>query len=156
MKARVNEHFDLSFEDKSFDWDCVEIKNGQFHLLFKGRSLVADVVEVDSSEKVFIIRINNNSYRVQLKDRYDELLQSLGMDTFSSKKESEIKAPMPGRVLDVVVQEGDRISKGDNVVVLEAMKMENVIKSPTDGIVKNVCVIKEEAVEKNQVLIAFK
>ena len=78
------------------------------------------------------------------------------MDTFSSKKESEIKAPMPGRVLDVVVQEGDRISKGDNVVVLEAMKMENVIKSPTDGIVKNVCVVKEEAVEKNQVLIAFK
>lgn len=156
MKARVNEHFDFSFEDKSLDWDCVEIKNGQFHLLFKGRSLVADVVEVDSSEKVFIIRINNNSYRVQLKDRYDELLQSLGMDTFSSKKESEIKAPMPGRVLDVVVQEGDRISKGDNVVVLEAMKMENVIKSPTDGIVKNVCVIKEEAVEKNQVLIAFK
>ena len=62
----------------------------------------------------------------------------------------------PGRVLDVVVQEGDRISKGDNVVVLEAMKMENVIKSPTDGIVKHVCVIKEEAVEKNQVLIAFK
>jgi biotin carboxyl carrier protein len=59
-------------------------------------------------------------------------------------------------VLDVVVQEGDRISKGDNVVVLEAMKMENVIKSPTDGIVKNVCVAKEEAVEKNQVLIAFK
>ena len=156
MKAQVNEHFDFSFEDKSFDWDCVEIKNGQFHLLFKRRSLVTDVVEVDSSEKVFIIRINNNSYRVQLKDRYDELLQSLGMDTFSSKKESEIKAPMPGRVLDVVVQEGDRISKGDNVVVLEAMKMENVIKSPTDGIVKNVCVIKEEAVEKNQVLIAFK
>ena len=155
MKAQVNEHFDFSFEDKSFDWDCVEIKNGQFHLLFKRRSLVADVVEVDSSEKVFIVRINNNSYRVQLKDRYDELLQSLGMDTFSSKKESEIKAPMPGRVLDVVVQEGDRISKGDNVVVLEAMKMENVIKSPTDGIVKNVCVIKEEAVEKNQVLIAF-
>lgn len=156
MKARVNEHFDFSFEDKGFDWDCVEIKNGQFHLLFKGRSLVADVVEVDSSEKVFIIRINNNRYRVQLKDRYDELLQSLGMDTFSSKKESEIKAPMPGRVLNVVVQEGDRISKGDNVVVLEAMKMENVIKSPTDGIVKNVCVAKEEAVEKNQVLIAFK
>ena len=156
MKARVNEHFDFSFEDKSFDWDCVEIKNGQFHLLFKGRSLVANVVEVDSSEKVFVIRINNNSYRVQLKDRYDELLQSLGIDAFSSKKESEIKAPMPGRVLDVVVQEGDPISKGDNVVVLEAMKMENVIKSPTDGIVKNVCVVKEETVEKNQVLIAFK
>ena len=42
------------------------------------------------------------------------------------------------------------------MVVLEAMKMENVIKSPTDGIVKNVCVVKEETVEKNQVLIAFK
>ena len=155
MKARVNEHFDFSFEDNNFDWDCVEIKDRQFHLIFKGRSLVADVVESDSSEKVFVIRINNNNYRVQLKDQYDELLQSLGMDSFSTKKESDIKAPMPGRVLDVVVQEGDRISRGDNVVVLEAMKMENVIKSPTDGVVKNVCVIKEEAVEKNQILIAF-
>lgn len=156
MKARVNERFDFSFEDKDFDWDCVEIKNGQFHLLFKGRSLVADVVEVNSSEKVFVIRVNNNSYRIQLKDPYDELLQSLGMDNFSSKKELEVKAPMPGRVLDVVVKEGGRISKGDNVVVLEAMKMENVIKSPRDGTVKNICVVKEEAVEKNQVLITFK
>ena len=156
MKARVNDYFDFSLEDKDFNWDCVEIKNGQFHVLFKGRSLVADVIEVDPSEKVFVIRINNNSYHVELKDRYDELLQSLGMDTFSSKKETEIKAPMPGRVLDVMVHEGDRISKGDNVVVLEAMKMENVIKSPTGGVVKNVCVVKEEAVEKNQVLITFK
>lgn len=156
MKARVNERFDFSFEDKDFDWDCVEIKNGQFHLLFKGRSLVADVVEVNLSEKVFVIRVNNNSYLVQLKDPYDELLQSLGMDNFSSKKELEVKAPMPGRVLDVVVKEGGRISKGDNVVVLEAMKMENVIKSPRDGTVKNICVVKEEAVEKNQVLITFK
>ena len=57
---------------------------------------------------------------------------------------------MPGRVLDVVVQEGDPISKGDNVVVLEAMKMKNVIKSPTDGIVKNVCVVRKRRLKKTR------
>lgn len=155
MKARVNEHFDFSFEENDFDWDCVEVKSGQFHILFKGRSLLADVVEFNSSEKTFVIRINNSNYHVQLEDQYDELLKSLGMDGLSGQKESEIKAPMPGRVLDVMIQVGDYIAKGDSVLVLEAMKMENVIKSPADGVVKTICIKKEQAVEKNHVLISF-
>lgn len=155
MKAQVNEHFDFSFEDNRFDWDCVKIKDGQFHILFKGQSLVADVVEANTAEKAFVIRINNNNYNVQLKDQYDELLQSLGMDNLNNQKESEIKAPMPGRVLDIMLSVGDTVVKGDGVLVLEAMKMENVIKSPTDGIIKKIAVTKEQAVEKNEVLIEF-
>lgn len=155
MKARVNEHFGFSFENNDFDWNCVEVKDGQFHILLKGQSLVADVVEANTAEKTFVIRINNNNYSVQLKDQYDELLQSLGMDMLNNQKESEIKAPMPGRVLDIMLSAGDTVTKGDGVLVLEAMKMENVIKSPTDGVIKKIAVVKEQAVEKNEVLIEF-
>tara|TARA_B100000900_G_scaffold399360_1_gene401814 strand:+ start:12858 stop:13328 length:471 start_codon:yes stop_codon:yes gene_type:complete len=155
MKALVNKQFDFSFESNNFDWNCVEVREGRFHIIFKGQSLVADVVEANTTEKAFIIQINNNNYTVQLKDRYDELLQSLGMDGLNNQKESEIKAPMPGRVLDIMFSKGSSVVKGDGVLVLEAMKMENVIKSPTDGVIKKIVVVKDQAVEKNEVLIEF-
>ena len=155
MKARVNEQFDFFFEGNNFNWNCVEVKEGQFHIIFKGRSLVADVVEANKFEKTFIIRINNNNYTVQLKDQYDELLQSLGMDRLNNQKDSEIKAPMPGRVLDIMLSAGCSVFKGDGVLVLEAMKMENVIKSPRDGVIKKIVVHKGQAVEKNEVLVEF-
>ena len=116
---------------------------------------MADVIDINAADKTFIIRINNNNYTVQLKDKHDELLQSLGMDGFNNQKESDIKAPMPGRVLDIMLRAGDPVVKGGGVLVLEAMKMENVIRSPVDGVVKRVSVVKDQAVEKNQVLIEF-
>jgi len=67
----------------------------------------------------------------------------------------EIKAPMPGLILDIKVAPGDVVKKGDVLVILEAMKMENSIKSPGDGMVKIVRVGLKQSVEKNQVLIQF-
>ncbi|MNU01127.1 Glutaconyl-CoA decarboxylase subunit gamma [compost metagenome] len=78
------------------------------------------------------------------------------MDGASSHKINDIKAPMPGLVLKVLVEDGSEVKKDDALVVLEAMKMENIIKSPSDGIVKSVKIKEKETVEKNQVMIAFK
>jgi biotin carboxyl carrier protein len=74
----------------------------------------------------------------------------------TSASVSEIKAPMPGLVLNIMVQEGDEVKKGDNLMILEAMKMENSIKSPIDGTVKNLKVATGDKLEKNQVMITFK
>jgi biotin carboxyl carrier protein len=153
MKAQVNQQFNFSFEQASFDWDCVEVRSGQFHVLYKGRSVVADVIDANSSEKRFVIRINNSNYSVQLKDQFDELLSSLGIGGPSGQQHGEIKAPMPGRVLAVVVSVGAVVTKGDGVLVLEAMKMENVIRSPADGVVKSIAVQNGTTVEKGEVLL---
>ena len=77
------------------------------------------------------------------------------MDNINNQKVNELKAPMPGLVLSIMVQPGDSVVKGDGLMVLEAMKMENIIRTPADGIVKSVDVKKSDAVEKNQVLIKF-
>ncbi|MCC6690391.1 MAG: acetyl-CoA carboxylase biotin carboxyl carrier protein subunit [Bacteroidia bacterium] len=165
-KINVNNKHNFSLESSSQKkegkingikeaWDLVELKNGNFHILMNNRSFTAAIIKADYAEKNFIIKINNSNYTVQVKDKFDELLKTLGMDNLNSSKVNEIKAPMPGLVLDVRVSEDSVVKKGDAVVVLEAMKMENMLKSPADGIVKKINVKKGTAVEKNQVLIVF-
>jgi biotin carboxyl carrier protein len=99
--------------------------------------------------------VNNQEILVSIEDRFDILLKQLGMDSVNNKKVNEVIAPMPGLVLSLNVSLGDSVAQGDSLLVLEAMKMENIIKSPSDGIVKSIEVVSSQAVEKNQVLIRF-
>jgi biotin carboxyl carrier protein len=77
------------------------------------------------------------------------------MDNLTANKISEIKAPMPGLVIRILASEGDQVEKGGNLFVLEAMKMENVIKSVSDVKIKSVKVKAGDKVEKNQVVMVF-
>ena len=102
-----------------------------------------------------VLNVNGTDYEVSIKDKNDLLLQQLGISVKSSSAVQFIKAPMPGLIINVSVNPGDEVKKGDTLLILEAMKMENVIKSPRDGKVKKVNVSLRNAVEKNQVLLEF-
>lgn len=138
-----------------FAWDIIEVKPGSFHVIKDFKSYNVEVIKVDFANKSFLVNVKGNNYELQVENKFDELLKSLGFDNLNSNKINEMKAPMPGLVIDVCVSEGDVIKKGDPIIVLEAMKMENNIKSPTDGIIKKINVKKGIAVEKGQVLINF-
>lgn len=166
MKAKVNgkEEYVLEYNQdnisgkingRSFTLDIIDIKPALFHVLHNNKSYTVEVVAADAATKSFTLNINGNKHTLEVKDKYDELLQKLGMDTAGSKKVADIKAPMPGLVLDIRVSKSDIVAKGDALLVLEAMKMENIIKSPVDGKIKDILVKKGNAVEKNQLLISF-
>ena len=167
LKLKVNnkKEYSVEFSDegktkgklngKDFVWDVIELKKNSFHIIKDHKSYTAEVVKADHQTKTFVIKINGNKYTVTAKDKYDELLHKLGMDNGSANKINEMKAPMPGLVLDIRVNEGSAVKKGDALIVLEAMKMENILKSPADGTIKKVSVKKGAAVEKNQVLVSF-
>jgi biotin carboxyl carrier protein len=144
-----------TMDGKPFAWDVIEVKNGSFHIIKDFKSYNLEVIKADPAEKSFLVSVNGNKYQLDVKDKFDDLLKSLGFDNLNAKKVNEIKAPMPGLVIDVRVSAGDVVKKGDPIIVLEAMKMENIIKSPTDGTVSKINVKKGVAVEKNQVLINF-
>ena len=144
-----------SLDGQEFTWDILEKENRIFYIIKDNKSYTVEVIKADVAEKRFVIRVNGNKYELGIKDKFDELLKSLGFDNLNTNKVNEIKAPMPGLVLDLRVKEGEQIKKGDAVLVLEAMKMENIIKSPVDGVIKKINVKKGTAVEKNQVLIQF-
>jgi biotin carboxyl carrier protein len=116
---------------------------------------VAEVVKADHDTKTFSVKLNGKIYPVELKDRFDILLEKMGMNSSAGSKVNMIKAPMPGLIIDLKVKSGDTVKPGDTLLILEAMKMENIIKSPGEGVVKSVKVKKGESVEKNQVLIEF-
>ena len=140
---------------EGFSWDVIKVKANTYHIIKDNQSYNLEVLSVQPKEKVFVIKVNGIKYKMSAKDKYDELLHSLGMDNLASAKVSDLKAPMPGLVLEVSVEGGQQVSKGDALLILEAMKMENVIKSPTDGIIKSISVNKGETVEKNQLILNF-
>jgi biotin carboxyl carrier protein len=145
----------LSLNEIPLPWDLAPLPGGGFHILMEGRSYRAELVEYLPEEKLYSIKINGKILQVKLKDRYDLLLDQLGMSDLASQKINQIKAPMPGLILDIKVAPGDEVKKGDPLLILEAMKMENVLKSPGDGKVQAIVVKKGESVEKNQILIQF-
>lgn len=135
--------------------DSYKISEGSFHILKNNVSYNVDVLKVNREDKTALIRVNGNKYEVKITDKFDDLLKNLGLDSLAAKKVNNIKAPMPGLVLNIIAKEGDTVKKGDPLLVLEAMKMENILKSPADGTVKRIAVTKGIAVEKNQLLIEF-
>jgi len=164
LKVTINEQqtFDIDsnkgqtiLNGQPFQWDLVALDNGRFHILQNGRSYNAEVIEADYAEKSFKVKINQNTYTVAAKDRFDLLLEQMGMSGTAKHKVNNLKAPMPGLIWDIKVQVGDVVKAGDVVLVLVAMKMENALKSPGEGVVKSVKINKGDTVDKNQILIEF-
>ena len=135
--------------------DVSRINSSVRHIINDLKSYNAEVVAFDSALKTAQIRVNNNLYTVSAKDQFDLLLEKMGLSNLNSPKIGELKAPMPGLVLRIFVKEGDGVSKGDNLLILEAMKMENIIKAPADAVVKTVKIIPGDKVEKAQILLLF-
>lgn len=161
-KIKINERTELdvavhaetaTINDTSVSWDMKELPNGTFNILANGRTYNAMVEQVDRVAKQLKLKINGNNYDVAIKEPIDQLLQKMGLNISTVKKVDSIKAPMPGLVLKVLVTEGQEIKKGDPVLILEAMKMENVFKAPADAVVKAIKVAEKKAVEKGEVLI---
>lgn len=121
-----------------------------------GDSVYNVVVEkINADTKQVDLLINNILYQVSIKTSLDDLLESMGMDLSGSKKLKEIKSPMPGRVLEFLKSPGEEVQPGEGILVLEAMKMENVIKSEGSGIVKALVVESESIVNKGDLLVTF-
>lgn len=140
-------------DDKEIDWDLLDNGDNTFHIIKDYKTYKAVLIERDKHSKKMIISINGNHYPIDIKDKYDLLLEKLGMSNMTIVKLKDIKAPMPGLIISIDVKVGDFITKGDSLLILEAMKMENVLKSSGDGVIKSIKVNVSEAVEKNQVLI---
>ena len=138
-----------------FEIEIIQQHDKELLISRDGKKHIARLLAIDSENKTITIKIDGDRFEIKLTDEYDVLLQSLGMDAASTKKVNELKAPMPGVVVDIVVSVGDSVAKDDPLVVLEAMKMENMLKSPSDGVIKSVNIIKGDTVEKNRVLVNF-
>lgn len=129
-------------------------KNGEgYHLLENNQSYKIADIKTGRDPKTGSLTVDHKRFAFEILDSYDQLVESMGLNVIASSAANDISAPMPGLILDIMVTEGDTIKAGDSILILEAMKMENVIKSEGAGIVKSVNNKIGETVEKGRVII---
>jgi len=156
--------YSISLNGKSVDLqesdvaalDLMSVGNNTYHYLdHSNQSLSIEVIDLDLQTTEYTVKINDKLYTGHIQLPIDLLIKELGMDKVQGPAMDKVVAPMPGLVLDISVTQGQSVTQGESLLILEAMKMENVIKSPVDGVIKSIDVTVGESISKSQVLITY-
>jgi biotin carboxyl carrier protein len=151
-KVKVNgQAFDVDAGQlESVDW--LKLSPSEYHFLYNNRSLKAAILEADSHNRIKLA-LNGEQFDVEIRDELAQMLEQMGYNAASSQQAKEIKAPMPGLVLDISVKEGQDVNDGDKILILEAMKMENSLMVSAPARIKKIHVKPGDAVDKGQLLV---
>ena len=141
--------------DESSSWDWKPIGEGVFDVRMGQRNLRVELVNGPDAQGNVLVRVNGVERQLQVLDRQKLLLDSLGMNSAESGVEMEVFAPMPGKVLSIEVSNNETVEEGQALLVLEAMKMENVIRAPRAGVIASVDASAGQAVEKGAALVTY-
>lgn len=164
IKSTVNKKYDFLIEKikdqfivngKELEIDIKMINATSFHVIHGNKSYLVRLANFDPNQKKIHLQVNGKTYRIDYKDENDLLLEKMGIDLIEEKGDTELKAPMPGLITEIKVREGQKIKEGDALIILKAMKMENILKSTHDGIVIKILVEENQKVEKNTTMIQF-
>lgn len=162
IKTNSGKKFEFAEKDGKYlidgqeiDFDLVDQGSACFHAIMNGKGYVINLLQMPNEGKGYFIKVNGKEFEVSVKSKTELLLEKMGMKKDSGSLKQELKAPMPGLISAIVVKEGQKVQKGDPLLILEAMKMENILKSFRDGEVKSIKVIEKQSVEKNDLLITF-
>lgn len=115
----------------------------------------AELLQAPDSQGNIRIRLNGVEQALQVVDGRAVLLERMGMTLVDDAGLDRVEAPMPGKVLSINVSAGDEVAEGDALLVLEAMKMENVIRAPRAGVLADIAPSAGQAVEKGALLVAY-
>ena len=155
-KLNVNNTFQFDVEnDAVSQLDAVSVEKNKFHILKNNTPYQAEIIATDFINKTYTVKVNNSTYTVAIANALDMLIKEMGFEVGAAKQVNAIKAPMPGLILEISVEVGQEVKENDPLLILEAMKMENSILSPRDGVIKSVTMTKGAAVEKGALLIEF-
>ncbi len=155
MKVDIDEPGTATIDDKTIGYDLALVEENLWNIISCGKSYNVRLVDRNDTDKTMQLLVNNHMYTVELRDSFDDLLEKMGMSTIAAATLNELKAPMPGMVVQIIATPGTEVQKGDTLLILEAMKMENVIKASGNATVKSVHIEKGQTVEKNQLLMSF-
>lgn len=140
-------------DGESLDLDIEKVGKDQWNVLHNSKSYNIELLAFNSDTKTVKLAVNDEILEFKIKNKLDLLLDKMGISATGTDQLEDVKAPMPGLVLKILVEKGQTISVGDPLLILEAMKMENVIKASGSGTIKSILVKNQDIVDKNQILI---
>jgi len=150
--VEVTDERHMIVNGKTYEVDF-ETVSGQpvYSLIVDGRSHEAYVRETDDEWQVLL---RGRLYPVKVEDEREKRLRAAAGGGVAETGEYHLKAPMPGLVVAIPVAEGQEVKKGQVLLILESMKMQNELKSPRDGTVNRIKVKAGESVEQKQALLS--
>ena len=152
-KIVISENSEILINGKAHHYELISLNNSTYRLLIDKKYYDISTVNIDS-EKI-AVTIEGYTYealvRTALQERATEVIEETG----SAHHTKEVKAPMPGMILKIKKHPGDTINIGESIIILEAMKMENDIKSPSSGIIKEIFVNEGTPVDKGAKLFSI-
>ena len=141
----------MTVNDDSLTVDYQQLPDsGVLSLLINNRSLVT---VVEKRNDIYEVLINGELYEVAVQDERSYRLAKARGDVREASGEITVRSPMPGVIVKVPVEQGQTVAKGETLVILESMKMENELKSPRDGVVLRINTSSGASVEKGQDLL---
>jgi biotin carboxyl carrier protein len=136
--------------------DLLQVSESVLHLLSDRQGHAIQVVHADYANKEFTLLVNDKTVSVKLRDTVEMRVHAMGFDINRNHvKPRQIISPMPGLVLKILAAEGETVEEGQAVLILEAMKMENVLNAPVSGVVNQIHAEEGKNVDKGQVLVEF-
>jgi biotin carboxyl carrier protein len=139
--------------DREVFYDMVSLGDGRYSLIIDHQSYA---VQISKSDNHYHIHCFGEHFILKVEDERSRKLSELVKSAQTGPQEQEIRTPIPGLVVNILVNVGDPVSQGTQLLVLEAMKMENVIKAGCDCIVEKIHVKEKETVQLNQILLTLR
>lgn len=146
----VGTFYHVKIGDRTYEVDVTKVENGVYSLIYQGKSTNMEMIEGDTRNS-YIVNTRSNDYNIEIIDAKARYQAASKGDLVGG--DAIIKSPMPGKIVKLMVKQGDQVSKGDTVIIVSAMKMESEYKSPINGVVKKIFVKANDTVEGNQPLV---
>jgi biotin carboxyl carrier protein len=140
----------LDEEGKTIPYSFTPLGNNRFSFIHNGTS---HLIQIIKDNGIHHVHLDGEYYPVRIEDEKIRELKKLVEHSGDSRGEESIVAPIPGLITRINVHVGDKVKRGDGVIILEAMKMENEIKADCDGVIQEVLIKQGSSVEKNQTLL---
>ena len=149
----INNNSKVAIDKKKYTYELTHLNSSTY--LLKVKDQFFKIYFLEKKGEKYVLSINGEKFisssKSPLKERAEELVAKQNLDNVTKI----LKAPMPGMVLEIIINAGDKVNKGDNLLILESMKMENTIKSPFSGTVKEIFVEKNSPVEKDTKILSI-
>lgn len=150
LMERDGNRFLIAVDDKEYDARIIMVERGVYLLLMNGKSYNIELIEAGGPKRYYI-NTYRYSYDAEIIDAETRYQKSRHSD--HGDDDSVLSSPMPGKVVRILVQEGDRVNAGDTVIVVSAMKMESEFKVKKDRLIKAVKVKVGDTVDAHQPLV---
>jgi biotin carboxyl carrier protein len=151
-EVTLSNNSEVTLDGKNYHYEIIELGENDFVMRIDNKFYEISADKIDSEQ--YSLFVNGKVVEAVVRTGLQERASSLIEKASDIKHKMEVKAPMPGMILKIKKNTGDKVQKGDSIVILEAMKMENDIKTPYSGLIKEIKVKENNPVEKGAILFS--